>query len=147
MYHSDYWFDLPKMWANWPDREMDGLFKWYYLVQYAFWLQQIVVVNIEEIRKDYLQMFTHHVVTCFLMFWSYGYHQTKVGNVILVIMDGVDMLLSVRPIFTFIINSLLSLLTNASLQRYSNILVMDLFATSYSAFSWFLGSYYDIAYT
>ena len=95
MYNSDYWLNLPNMWRNWPDREMDGLFKWYYLVQFAFWLQQIVVVNIEARRKDHWQMFFHHVVTCGLMFWSYAYRQTKVGNVILCIMDSVDMLLSV----------------------------------------------------
>ena len=95
MYNSDYWLNLPNLWTNWPDREMDRLFKWYYLVQFAFWLQQIVVVNIEEKRKDYIYMFSHHVVTCSLMFWSYGYRHTKVGNVILCIMDGPDILFAV----------------------------------------------------
>ena len=74
---------------------MTGPFKWYYLVQFAFWLQQILVVNIEERRKDYLQMFTHHVITCALIFTSYGYHQTKVGNLILCLMDVVDIVLPV----------------------------------------------------
>ena len=95
MYNSDYWLDLRKLWVNWPDREMDGLSKWYYLVQFAFWLQQILVVNVEERRKDYAQMFAHHVITCVLMLTSYGYHQTKVGNVILVLMDVVDIVLAV----------------------------------------------------
>ena len=95
MYHSDYWLNLQNLWINWPDREMDGLFKWYYLVQFAFWLQQILVVNIEERRKDYAQMFTHHVVTSCLMLTSYGYHQTRVGNVILCLMDAVDIVLPV----------------------------------------------------
>ena len=80
---------------GWPNREMTGPFKWYYLVQFAFWLQQILVVNIEERRKDYLQMFTHHVITCALIFTSYGYHQTKVGNLILCLMDVVDIVLPV----------------------------------------------------
>lgn len=84
------------MWTDWPNRQMDGLAKWYYLVQFAFWLQQIIVVNIEERRKDYHQMFTHHVITCALVFGSYGYHQTKVGNVILCLMDVVDIVLPVR---------------------------------------------------
>jgi acyl-CoA-dependent ceramide synthase len=96
MYTSDYWLDLKMVWNNWPDREMDGLFKWYYLVQFAFWLQQILVVNIEERRKDYVQMFTHHLITCALMLTSYGYHQTRVGNVILCLMDVVDTILPVR---------------------------------------------------
>ncbi|KAI9811574.1 MAG: sphingosine N-acyltransferase lag1 [Thelocarpon impressellum] len=93
---SGYWLNLRAMWTDWPDRTMDGLTKFYYLVQYAFWVQQIIVVNIEERRKDYHQMFTHHIITCALVFASYGYHQTKVGNVILVIMDVVDIVLPVR---------------------------------------------------
>lgn len=79
---------------------MTGLLKWYYLVQFAFWLQQILVVNIEERRKDHWQMFTHHIITCALMLFSYGYYQTKVGNVILCLMDFVDIILPVSAIPT-----------------------------------------------
>jgi acyl-CoA-dependent ceramide synthase len=79
---------------------MNGVLKWYYLVQFAFWLQQIFVVNIEEKRKDYWQMFTHHIFTSALMFTSYGYYQTKVGVVILAIMDVVDLLLPVSTPFS-----------------------------------------------
>lgn len=95
MYTSKYWLNFDEMWTNWPTKEMSGLFKWYYLVQFAFWVQQIVVVNIEERRKDYHQMFTHHIVTCSLVLGSYGSYQMKVGNVILCIMDVVDITLPV----------------------------------------------------
>lgn len=54
-----------------------------------------MVINIEERRKDHWQMFTHHIVTTMLIFTSYGYHQTKVANLILVMMDVVDLLLPV----------------------------------------------------
>ena len=74
---------------------MTGLFKWYYLAQFAFWLQQIVVVHIEEKRKDHWQMFTHHIITSVLIFGSYGNYQTKVGNVILCTMDVVDLIFPV----------------------------------------------------
>lgn len=95
MYTSKYWLDLRQLWAGWPDRELSWLFKWYYLVQFAFWVQQILVVNIEKRRKDHNQMFTHHIITCTLMLASYSYHQTKVGNLILCLMDGVDLFLAV----------------------------------------------------
>jgi acyl-CoA-dependent ceramide synthase len=74
---------------------MDGLAKWYILVQYAFWLQQFMVIFIEKRRKDHWQMFTHHMVTTALIFTSYGYHQTKVANLILCMMDVVDLFLPV----------------------------------------------------
>jgi len=96
MYNSDFWLNLDKLWVNWPDRELDGLFKWYYLVQFAFWLQQIVVVNIEARRKDHWQMMSHHIVTCLLMFESYAYHMTKAGLVVLCLMDFVDIIFPVR---------------------------------------------------
>ena len=95
MYNSDFFFDLPAMWVNWPIRPISGLVKWYYLVQFAFWVQQVIVVHIEEKRKDHWQMFTHHIITCSLMFASYGSYQTRVGTVILVLMDIVDILLPV----------------------------------------------------
>lgn len=102
MYQSDYWLNLHALWRNWPIREMDGLSKWYYLVQFAFWLQQIVVVNIEERRKDHWQMFSHHIVTCILIFASYGYHQSKVGNLILSLMDIVDILLPAAKLLKYL---------------------------------------------
>ncbi|KEF60460.1 uncharacterized protein A1O9_02021 [Exophiala aquamarina CBS 119918] len=102
IYNSDYWLDLRALWRNWPIREMDGLAKWYYLVQFGFWLQQIVVVNIEERRKDYHQMFTHHVITCILMLASYGYHQSRVGTLILCLMDSVDIILPLAKILKYL---------------------------------------------
>lgn len=83
------------MWKGWPFREICGLSKVYYLVQWAFWIAQILVVNIEEKRKDYAEMFTHHIFTIALLFLSYGYYHTRVGIVILCTMDLVDIILPV----------------------------------------------------
>jgi acyl-CoA-dependent ceramide synthase len=94
-YTSNYWLNLRNLWTNWPDREMSGLMKAYMLGQLAFWLQQLIVINIEERRKDHWQMFTHHVVTICLIHASYRYHFIKVGNLILVLMDVVDIFLPV----------------------------------------------------
>lgn len=96
MYHSEFWFNVHGMWRGWPFREISGLSKFYYLAQWAFWLQQWLVVNIEEKRKDYAQMFVHHIFTTALLFLSYGYYHTRVGIVILCIMDIVDIILPVR---------------------------------------------------
>lgn len=65
--------------------------KGYVLGQWAFWLQQIMVINIEERRKDHWQMFSHHIITTVLVSSCYAYHYTRVGNFILVIMDVVDL--------------------------------------------------------
>lgn len=95
MSETPYFFKVTAVWENYPTRAMTGLFKWYYLAQFSFWLQQIVVVHIEERRKDHWQMFAHHIITCVLMLFSYGYYQTKVGITILCLMDIVDVVFPV----------------------------------------------------
>lgn len=87
--------DFKAIWAQWPARGMSGTMKWYLLVQLAFWLQQIVVINIEEKRKDHYQMFTHHVITVTLLGSAYIYSFYNVSNVVLCLMDIVDYLLPV----------------------------------------------------
>lgn len=93
---SSYWLNFEELWSTWPSRQISGELKWYYLVQLSFWLQQLLAINLEKRRKDFAQMFTHHVVTSLLMYVAYAYRWTKIGNVILVIMDVVDVMLPVR---------------------------------------------------
>ncbi|KAG5928516.1 hypothetical protein E4U42_000499 [Claviceps africana] len=90
---SPYYLNMRAIWTDWPHREVDGLMKGYVLAQWAFWLQQIIVINIEERRKDHWQMFSHHIITTLLISSCYCYRLTRVGNVILVIMDVVDLFL------------------------------------------------------
>lgn len=91
--HSYYWLDFKAIWAKWPAREMDGLMKWYLLTQLSFWVQQILVINIEERRKDHYQMLTHHILTSTLLGSAYVYGFYNVSNVVLCLMDIVDFLL------------------------------------------------------
>lgn len=93
-FKSDYFFDLRGIWTHWPSREVDGLMKFYILAQSGIWVQQIVVLNIEERRKDHWQMLAHHFITCGLLFSCYTYGHTPVGHVILVVMDVTDIFLS-----------------------------------------------------
>jgi acyl-CoA-dependent ceramide synthase len=94
-YRSPYFLNMQELWTDWPQRELDGLMKGYILGQWSFWLQQVLVINIEDRRKDHWQMLTHHFVTIALISASYAYHQTRVGNLILVLMDVIDLFLPV----------------------------------------------------
>lgn len=82
---------LISMWTHFPRLLVDAQMKIYYLSQLAFWAQQIMVVHLEERRKDHYQMLTHHFTTVALMSTSYGFRQLRVGNAVLVCMDFVDL--------------------------------------------------------
>lgn len=55
------------------------------------------MINLEARRKDYYQMFTHHIITALLMMFSYVLNWTRIGNTILCTMDLVDIFLPVNP--------------------------------------------------
>jgi acyl-CoA-dependent ceramide synthase len=86
------------LWADWPQRELDGMTKGYVLGQWCFWLQQILVVHLEDRRKDYWQMLAHHLLTIAIIAAAYAYHQTRVGSLIMMLMDAVDLVFPVSDI-------------------------------------------------
>ncbi|KAJ2608681.1 Sphingosine N-acyltransferase lag1 [Coemansia sp. RSA 1365] len=96
MYNGPHWMNSRSFWEGYPEghRQMSALMKTYYLVQMGFWLQQIFVLLVEERRKDFGVMFTHHIVTCNLLGMSLYMNFTRVGNVILCCMDSSDIFLS-----------------------------------------------------
>lgn len=83
------------MWSGYPHTPLPALTKLYYLAQLGFWLHQLVILNVEARRKDHWQMLTHHVVTIALVVASYWMNFTRVGTVILALMDFCDILLPV----------------------------------------------------
>ncbi|KAJ2705328.1 Sphingosine N-acyltransferase lag1 [Coemansia sp. IMI 203386] len=96
MSKSPHWMNTRNYWADYPEghRQMTYLMKSYYLVQMGFWFQQIFVLLIEEKRKDFFAMCTHHIVTCTLLGMSLYMNFTRVGNAILCCMDMADIFLS-----------------------------------------------------
>ncbi|KAH8662366.1 TLC domain-containing protein [Xylariales sp. PMI_506] len=92
---SKYYLNMQELWTDWPIRELGGVFKVYMLAQWAFWVQQVLVIFIEERRKDHYQMLTHHFVTITLLTTSYAYHYTRVAHLILLLMDIVDLFLPI----------------------------------------------------
>lgn len=95
MWNSPYRFDLTQLWQGYPHVPFKAIFKFYYLVQLAFWFQQLFSLHLEKPRKDHQAMFLHHVSTIGLISLSYCFYFLRVGNAVLVCMDFADIFLSV----------------------------------------------------
>ena len=93
---------LISLWQGYPILHLDASMKLYYLSQFAFWIQQIVVLHIEEKRKDHAQMLTHHFITVALLAGSYSDRQTRAGNAVLVCMDIVDFIFPAAKILKYL---------------------------------------------
>lgn len=103
MSREDTWFFNTDAFWNFPQITMPGLFKVYYLLQLAYWLQQIIVLafKLEKPRKDYNELIIHHVVTVSLVLLSYYFNFTLVGNAVFLTMDISDVWLSASKMLNY----------------------------------------------
>ncbi|KAL1681586.1 TLC domain-containing protein [Schizophyllum commune] len=82
--------DLSDLWTEYPHTTLAAPVKFFYLMEIACYMHQMLVLNAEARRKDHWQMFTHHVITIFLMLSSYYTNFTRIGCLIMVLMDWCD---------------------------------------------------------
>ncbi|KAF7519158.1 hypothetical protein G7054_g13197 [Neopestalotiopsis clavispora] len=98
--HTSVWyFNTRGMYEEYPHKTHDAPFKFYYLFQAAFWIQQalIMILGIEERRRDFRELVVHHVVTISLIGLSYRFHFTHMGIMVYVTHDISDFFLAVSP--------------------------------------------------
>lgn len=95
MYNSPHWFNTSQYWIDYPHVLLTRGMKNYYLMQLAFWFQQMYSLHTEKRRKDHYAMLSHHIITIALVASSYYCNLTRVGNAVLCCMDLSDIFLSV----------------------------------------------------
>jgi very-long-chain ceramide synthase len=116
-----WWYRTEHFWIDYPHWRMLPELKTYYLLQLANWLQQVLVLvlKLERPRSDFIELCIHvrpfrfhafrvlsagpsdpareqHVVTIWLIGWSYTISLTYIGVAIFVSMDIPDTFLAVR---------------------------------------------------
>ncbi|KLO18101.1 longevity assurance proteins LAG1/LAC1 [Schizopora paradoxa] len=95
-------FNLVRLWEGYPHFPLAGPVKFYYLTQTAFYLHQILILHAEARRKDHYQMLSHHVITIALMVASYFYNFTRVGCLLMVLMDTCDIFLPLAKMLRYL---------------------------------------------
>jgi very-long-chain ceramide synthase len=76
---------------------MPGTLKPYYLLQTAFWLQQSMLLGlgVEKPRRDFYEFVAHHIITLWMVIWSYIMNMTFTGNIIFLTMDWSEIFFAV----------------------------------------------------
>ncbi|EFQ32291.1 TLC domain-containing protein [Colletotrichum graminicola] len=103
-----WYFNTHGMYADFPHRTHDASFKCYYLLQAAFWAQQVVVMvlGLEQRRKDFQELVAHHVVTVALVALSYRFHFAYMGIAVYITHDISDFFLAVSKSLNYLENRL-----------------------------------------
>ncbi|KAF9464458.1 TLC domain-containing protein [Collybia nuda] len=99
-----WWYRTEYFWIDYPHWEMTPELKRYYLMQIAYWCQQflVLVLGLEKPRKDYWELVAHHIVTLWLVGWSYFMNLTLIGNAVFMSMDIPDTFLAFSKLLNYI---------------------------------------------
>ncbi|KAH8119919.1 longevity assurance proteins LAG1/LAC1 [Phellopilus nigrolimitatus] len=99
-----WWYRTEFYWIGYPHWDMNPVLKRYYLMHFSYWIQQLIVLalKIEKPRKDFQELVAHHIVTLWLIGWSYGINLTLIGNAIFVSMDIPDTFLAFSKLCNYL---------------------------------------------
>lgn len=105
MSHTPMWyFNTTEFYASYPHKYHLANFKVYYLCQFAYWLQQFIVLalQLEKPRKDFPELVVHHIVTLLLIGLSYRFHFTYIGLAVFITMDSSDVWLALSKNLNYV---------------------------------------------
>jgi len=99
-----WWYKTDQFWIDYPHWRMTPLLKRYYLMQLSYWIQQLIVLalKLEKPRKDFTELIVHHIVTIWLVGWSYTINLTYIGNAVFLTMDVSDVFLAAAKVCNYL---------------------------------------------
>ncbi|KAK2070085.1 hypothetical protein P8C59_004614 [Phyllachora maydis] len=99
-----WYFNTRGMYEGFPHRSHEGLVKFYYLFQAAFWAQQaiVLVLGMEARRKDFKELVMHHILSVALIWLSYRFHFTYIGLAVYTTHDISDFFLATSKTINYV---------------------------------------------
>ncbi|KAF7325697.1 Longevity assurance proteins LAG1/LAC1 [Mycena kentingensis (nom. inval.)] len=99
-----WWYNTSAFWTDYPHWAMLPHLKAYYLVQAAYWVQQVLVLllRLERPRKDHNELVAHHCVTIWLISWSYLMNVTLIGQAVYLSMDVPEVFFSFSKLLNYL---------------------------------------------
>lgn len=79
--------------TGFPHQNITDDIWWYYMISMSFYCSLMVSQFFDVKRKDFWQMFLHHIATIVLICLSWVVNLTRIGSLVLVVHDCADILL------------------------------------------------------
>ncbi|CAN8009903.1 unnamed protein product [Ixodes pacificus] len=83
-------WDTLHCWYDFPHHPIANETWWYYMVELGFYVSCTLSHFVNTKRKDFWQMFIHHIVTIFLLCLSWIMNLHRVGSLVLIVHDFAD---------------------------------------------------------
>lgn len=92
LWGEDYFWDIKLCWEGYPARiwQIKNAVYWYYMIEMGYYTSSLVSQFYEVKRKDFYQMFIHHVATVILIGFSFVSSRIRLGAIVIVVHDFSD---------------------------------------------------------
>jgi sphingoid base N-palmitoyltransferase len=88
-------WDINNCWYNYPHQNLTSDIWWYYMMNMAFYWSLAMSQFFDVKRKDFWQMFVHHIATLMLMGFSWMCNLFRIGSLVIMVHDCADIFLDV----------------------------------------------------
>ncbi|XP_052865991.1 ceramide synthase 5 [Anopheles cruzii] len=93
MWDKSWLWDIKQCWYGYPHQSVSNDIWWYYMISMAFYWSLTASQFFDVKRKDFWQMFAHHMITILLMALSWVCNLHRVGSLVLLVHDCADIFL------------------------------------------------------
>ncbi|KAL9878773.1 ceramide synthase 6 [Glossina fuscipes] len=93
LWDKSWLWDVKNCWYGYPHQSITSDIWWYYMISMSFYWSLTVTQFFDVKRKDFWQMFIHHMVTLMLMSFSWVCNLHRVGSLVLLVHDCADIFL------------------------------------------------------
>lgn len=94
-------WDTVHCWYNYPFHSLDPAVWWHYMLELAFYWSLFITQFFDVKRKDFWEMFVHHVATLLLLILSWSVHMHRMGSLVLLVHDVCDHWLELAKLFRY----------------------------------------------
>lgn len=93
LWNKPWFWNIDHCWINYPHQGVTRDVWWYYMISLSFYWSLALSQFFDVKRKDFWQMFIHHIATIVLLSFSWICNLHRVGTLVLVIHDAADCIL------------------------------------------------------
>lgn len=102
LYDKPWLYDITHCWRGYPYNKLDYDVWFYYMFSLGFYWSMTFTHFYETRRKDFYQMFFHHLLTIALMVFSWTCNFVRVGSLMLLVHDVADIPLQMSKMLIYL---------------------------------------------
>lgn len=96
LWRKSWLWDIRHCWYNYPNHIVEVDVLCYYMLELTLYWSLMISQFFDVKRKDFWEMFIHHITTIALLGFSWTCNLTRVGTLVMIIHDVADIFLEVR---------------------------------------------------